>query len=407
MIFSILRFSAARPPVFLLPPFYGTNLWFSFNQTSGLPRYCPDRLNDSMLWIDPWHFIPFRYNCVIKFMTIFLDANGTLGNWPNVSISIHDFGGDESVRHVMQLKPFNFWVIPVLAPLIDRFKALGYRLKKDLFVAPYDWRIAPVYSDDLFVQLKRLIEESYAENGEKAALFGFSLGGFTLQHFLTHFVDSAWKDKYVSHVVLLAPSHAGTVSNFYNFWTRTTPIMPWVKGDALSLLYESWPVGHDHMPNHVIFKDSEFIIGPQGETYGPSDIFDLAKKHGRIGKQFWPIYEKSEAVISQAPKDPGLKTFLLYNSGRSTPVRVNFTRGWDVPPKFIYGRGDGNVPAEGLDWTCAHWRNLTCFDFADGRKTYEHQPLITNSYVLDIVVNLTLGIEAQLKGEPNPKRHDL
>jgi lecithin-cholesterol acyltransferase len=332
-------------------------------------------------------------------MTTFLDNNGTLVNWPNVTISVHDFGGDESVRHAIHIRPFNIPLMPVFGPLIDCFKKFGYKLKEDLFVAPYDWRIAPVYSDELFVQLKSLIESIFEKRREKVSLFGFSLGGFTIQYFLTQIVNQTWKDRYISHIVLLAPSHTGTVSNFYNVWTRTTPIMPWTSGESLSLLYESWPVGHDHMPNHVVFKNSEFIIGPSGETYRPSEVFELAKNHSRIGKQFWPIYERSEALLKEAPREPGVKTFLLYNSGRRTRVKVKFDRGWNKPPRSIYGKGDGNVQSEGLEWTCKNWNNITCFDFKESTKKYGHQPLITNQYVLNIVVKLTIGIETKLQRE--------
>jgi hypothetical protein len=352
-----------------------------------------------MLWIDPFEFIPPRHNCIIRYMTTFLDSDGKLVNWPNVSIRVRDFGGDSPTRYAVRVKPFNIPFVPVFAPLVDLLKSRGYKVKRDLFIASYDWRIAPIFSQTLFAKLKSLIESTYERARERVVLFGFSLGGFTLQHFLTHYVDDDWKHKYVEHIVLLAPSHAGTVSNFYNFWTQTTPIIPWATGEALSLLYESWPVGHDHMPNHVVYKDSEFIIGPNLETYKPKDVLALAKKHGRIGKRFVPIYAQSEAVISKAPKEPGVKTWLLYNSGRRTVVRLNFTRGWDNKPRSIHGAGDGNVPSEGIEWTCMNWGNTTCFDFKNDGRKYAHQPLITNSYVIEMVANLSMGIETPLVRE--------
>jgi hypothetical protein len=74
-----------------------------------------------------------------------------------------------------------------------------------------------------------LIELSYSRNRAPAILVGFSLSSSSSR--------AAWKDR------CAARRHVS------NFLTRTIPPLTWIGGDALKTLFESLPVGHDHMPN--------------------------------------------------------------------------------------------------------------------------------------------------------------
>jgi lysophospholipase-3 len=391
MIHLITTCGYALQPVFLVPPFSGSNLWVSYNSTSGLPWFCPRRMDDTLLWVNPWQLLPKRHECFLKLMTTFPGPNGTLTNWPNVTVSVHDFGGEASVRHAIHLSPFNISFYPVLASIIDYFKRFNYTVKHDLFLCPYDWRISPVYNIDFFNSLKSLVEQSYEQNKTPAGLFGFSLGGCLVHHFLTSFVDAQWKARYVSRLILLAPSHVGTVRNFYNYWTQAVLPLPWLGGEALDVMVESLPIGHSHMLNQVVYRDSEFIIGPEGETYKPAQVLDLIKSQGRIRPQFVPVYEQSEALTRKAPIDPGLPVVLIYNSDRPTAVRLNFSAGWKKKPVLVDGRGDGVVPAEGIEWTCKNWSEISCVNLRESGTDGQHHNLISSSRVMEMILNLTRG----------------
>ena len=379
----------ARKPVILIPCFYGTNLWVSYNKTN-LPWYCPQEENDTLLWIGAKYALPHNMNCFFKLMSTFLNEKKEISNWPNTTISIHDFGGDESNRHVFSFQKFNLSVVVTYANIVDSFKSKGWILKKDLFVAPYDWRIAPTYSEEYYAQLKKLVEDAYKQNNNtKVTLFGFSLGGFMAQQFLAKFADQEWKDKFISQAILLSPSFTGTGDNVYNMWVKRIPFVPWIKTESLDFMLESMPVCQVHMPNEFIFQNETIIYGPDGEEYKAPDLYYLLKNKTIFRKEFDEMYEKSEIIMREAPHDLGVNTTLLFNSAIKTTVKLNFSNGWDGKPVKIKGEGDGTVLSKGLKWACKNWTRTRCFDFNNPNKEFQHQPMISNDYVLDIISNIT------------------
>jgi hypothetical protein len=105
----------------------------------------------------------------------------------------------------------------------------------------------------------------------------------------------------------------------------------------------------------------------------------LAKNQSQIGHRFLPINERSEAIISKAPAELEGKTALMYKSAMKTRIS-----GWDRKPLSICGRGDRVVPAEGIEWTCTNWTNITCVDLMKSKGKHEYHPLF--------IVNLTIGM---------------
>ena len=117
----LLKLTLEQQPVVLVPPFYGTNLWTTYNQTN-LPWFCPQEENDTLLWVGPKFLLPHRVSCFFNLMTTFLDENGKITDWPNTTVSIHDFGGDESTRFAAHLKTFNISAVVTYARIVDTFK---------------------------------------------------------------------------------------------------------------------------------------------------------------------------------------------------------------------------------------------------------------------------------------------
>ena len=384
-----LRFCFGKQPVVLVPPFYGTNLWVTYKDAN-LPWYCPQEGNDSLLWVGPKYLLPHRISCFFNLMTTFLDENGKIVNWPNSTISIHDFGGDESTRFAAHSETFGISAVVTYSKIVDSFVEKGWTLKKDLFVAPFDWRIAPTYSEDLFEKLKDLIQIASQRNeNQKVVLFGFSLGGFVSQQFLSKHMTSDWKKQYIKQAILMAPSFTGTTDNLYNLWIHRTPLMPIIKMEALDLVLESWPVAHAHMPNEVIFANETIVYGPDGKEYKAPDVYYLIMNHSIVRKEFHQMYEKSEKILREEPKDLGVPTTILYNTAVPTTVKLNYSKGWTEKPQKIKGKGDGSILGDGLEWACRTWKNTRCFDFKNPSKEFHHQPLISNQYVLDVISNLT------------------
>ena len=326
---------------------------------------------------------------MFKLMTSFIDENGNIIDWPNSTVYVHDFGGDESVRYVVHAEFINKTYGVSFANFVDHFKHLGWVLKKNLFVAPYDWRLAPTFSELFWPDFKKMVENAYESHKEKVTIIGFSQGGFMAQQFFAKHCDSEWKSKYISQCILIAPSFTGNLQNMYNFWVKRIPFAKFVHNDVLSYCFEQMPSVHVHMPNEVIYKDVVLAIGPDGREYKGKDVHDLIMNHSLFNENARKMYEKSQIIMNEAPQDLGVKTILLMNSGVKTAVAMNFSNGFDKTPIRIFGEGDGTLPAYGHKWACKNWKNVTCIDFRQSTKNYEHYPLISNNRVLNVISNIT------------------
>lgn len=95
-------------------------------------------------------------------------------------------------------------------------------------------------------------------------------------------------------------------------------------------------------------------------------------------------------MFDKTQKDLGVKTTLLFNSGRKTAVLLNFSKGFDKLPIKVLGEGDGTMPAYGYRWVCKHFSNITCIDFKTDSDKYDHYPLMTNDRTAAIATNITL-----------------
>ncbi|KAK8892808.1 hypothetical protein M9Y10_030056 [Tritrichomonas musculus] len=386
MLFIFITY---RNPVVLLPPFFGSNLWITYNNTN-LPWYCPKSENDKLLWLRASYLLPHKINCMLKLMTSFIDEKGKIKDWPNSSVYIHDFGGDESASYIIQTDLFHKKFGSSFVYFVEHFKKLGWEVKKDLFVAAYDWRIAPTFSESFWPDFKQLIEKAYKNNNDtKVVIIGFSQGGSMIQQFLTKHSTIEWKEKFISHVILISPAFTGFVQDLYNLWMKEHPFAPFIHLDSLNTCFEQMPGVHAILPNEFIFKDATIAYGPDGEEYKGKDLRKLLMNHLLSNEHSRKIFEITEETLSEPPSDIGVKTTLLMNSGVKTAIALNFSNGFNKRPIRIFSGGDGTLAAFGYKWVCNNWKNITCVDFNNSGDNYHHYPLISNNRVLNLISNIT------------------
>ena len=395
LAFALWALCRANLPVIILPPLYGSNLYVSYNKTD-LPWYCPSEMDNELLWVDTKLFVPPRINCLLKLLQVFYDTKtGKIGNRPGVEVKVHPdhFGGDESVRYV-DSGILGHQFVDALASMTSFFLTHGYRMKKDLYAAPYDWRIAPAGIDEFWGQLHDLIIEAYLKNGNtKVTILGYSCGAFNLHHFLTTKVTEEWKQKYIEKIVFLAPSFTGTHDVFDGLFNRYTPLIPFWRTEVMADMVESLPCVHAHLQNVEVFGNLTMVVGPDGENYTAADLKDLLIRHNRVRGDCQPMLEKSMPFRQKAPVDINLPTMVIYNTGVPTHVRLEYNRGWDKWPDYVTDRGDGTIPANGAEWVCEKWdhtRNpMVCVDLDNDHQRFNHQPLTYNPYVHELLFNVT------------------
>ena len=391
MILLLINFISSLKPVILLPPLYGTNLHVTYHDIN-LPWYCPKSMNDNLLWIDPMLLVPPRYNCVLNLLRAYYnDETGKVENLKGVNITVHDFGGDESVLYV-DGGIFGFQFFDTYASLIHYFKTKGYVIGRNLFIAPYDWRMAPVVIDDFSEKMKKLIIKANEINHEKVTIMGYSCGGYTLHRFLTTQITDEWKQKYIEKIVFSVPSFGGSMDPFNVLFDHQSSLTP-IHNQNMRILLQSLPYVHSHLLNEEVYGDIPVVRGPDGRNYTARDLPDLLINHSKIDKSYYPIMDMGNELTRKAPADVNMPTAIIFNTCYPTRLTLNFKNGWDQMPIIETGEGDGTIPSKAAQWACDNWDHKRfpkiCINLDNHEERFRHQPMTRNPYIHELLFNMT------------------
>lgn len=431
-----------KTPIILVPGLYGSNLYATYNNINDIPWYCPKKMDEEILFINAKFVVPPLYNCLAYLTQGFYD-NGSrqFNNIPGVNISVRDFGGDGSVDYIIKSSSkinkmqsndnlsffgkiknfFNIKCYDNFNSLIKYYTDRGYILGENFFAAPYDWRMAPLFIDNYWPKLEKLIENAYEKsNRKKVTLIGFSMGCFVIQQFLssnTIFVRDSknnlrippiknisqtitdeWKEKYIEKVVMLAPSFGGSHKSFDGVFNHFTTLIPEIRNKYITNMSTSLPSFHAHFPNYAIFGNITIVQGPDGDNYTARNLITLVSNHSKIRKQDSDLMNVVVSSIhSEPPFDIGEKIPLsvIYNSQVNTLSLLQFKEGWDKNPTRVYKKvGDGTIQVEGPKYICNNWktenRSLLCIDLNNPDESkYVHSALPQNPNVQELLFNLT------------------
>ena len=427
-----------KKPVVLVPGLYGSNLYVSYDEKAKVPWYCPKKADNELLWIRTKLAFPPFVNC-IAYLTQnkFNNETQKLENNPGVNITVEDFGRHTSVDYIVknQAKFRDYDVKDKKGKLefydnfgsyIKHFINNGYKIGKDFFVAPYDWRLAPLFVDDFWTRFRKLIEEAYDKSkGKKVTLAGFSMGCFMIQQFLASkqlirktkgrkidgrplwtsikdpqiAVSERWINKYIEKVVFLAPSFGGSLKVFDGMLRRFSPLIPFYRTEYIADMSTSIPGFYSHWPNLEIFKGLNVVKGPDGRNYTIEQLRDLVFNYSNIKPEYVPIMDISIDLQRKAPIDIGenIPLTIIYNSKVPTASFLDYKKGWDHDPvRYFNGSGDGTVPSRGIRYACDNWkthkRHLICIDLEkDDANNFEHGALSSNPFVLNMIYNAVNG----------------
>lgn len=259
--------SPGRTPVVLFPAFHLTKLqvtvhnqrtdpkcprsgrfqdWFRNDQPSAFGQVCQDELETLRYDTNPAKPMPLRFS-----------------EQAGVTVEVVDYGRTDSA--------------PFYEPLYKKLESAGYRRDKDIRVAGYDARLTPDQGG-FFARAKRLVEQTYHENGNRPVqLVGHSNGPIYIQYLLTH-TGQAWRDTYVHGFTPLAGNFPGqgllysvlfTGLNVTDFGYPKT-----VENAASSArMYLTAPSTYLSASDPKIFGDRETVIkdNSTGRSYTPRD----------------------------------------------------------------------------------------------------------------------------------------
>lgn len=404
LLFSLLvefACSNKKTPIILIPGFFDSQIMVSYDSTKfpieNRPKYCPSKANNSWEFFNVLHLIPPYLFCTANLLKLhFNDTTNEIVDTKNVNVSVIDFGGIDAINKLVRL-PGGFHIIDLYGEYIrELISQRGYIVKRNLFGAPYDWRLGAAQRDSHYDKMKNLIEHAYNTNdGEKVAIVAHSQGTIVLTSFLER-MTSEWRQKYVKRVALLAPCFAGYGMAQLYVWLAGVPDMPWFKSKVLGDFIRSAPGFSTLFPNQAIYGNTTIFYDTNGNPVSSLDLPDFFIKAGLFEGENAKIFNYSLHFLRRVPKELDVETLIYYNSNLPTLNSINYTQPNSLSKEIIYVPGDGNVASIGTEYVCKKWAhlpNIKCIDTKDGTH---HTDFLTKPSYANKILNWAFN------EDPNP-----
>jgi lysophospholipase-3 len=281
--------------------------------------------------------------------------------------------------------------------MYQRLEAAGYVRNRSIRVAGYDARLTPDIGD-FFSRTKRLIEETYDQNGRRPVhVVGHSNGPLYIQYLLTH-TSREWRDKFIQGFTPIAGNFPGQGSlysilftglNIIDFSLPTDP----VQAKTSARLYLTNPSTYMSAADPEVFGRQEVVLknSTTGKEYTPADFRRLLADAGlqRLG----PIAEHYTGFVEFTDRGhfPFVDVFAEKGSGIPTQIGAvlpNLTVGQVVDPNTQLILAPGDINQEDITNDAVNvWKAMKCFHFSlKDNPGVNHFELPSNAGLLDRLV---------------------
>ncbi|XP_011632124.1 group XV phospholipase A2-like isoform X1 [Pogonomyrmex barbatus] len=341
-------------PVILVPGDGGSQVEAKINKSSVVHYICEKVSNDYFsLWLNMELLVPVVIDCFIDNLKLNYDnVTRTTSNQLGVQIRIPGWGDPFVVEYID----------PSRASPGSYFKDIGNMLVNDLGYirnlslrgAPYDFRKGPSESEEFFIKLKTLVEETYImNNNTPVTLLAHSMGG-PMTLIMLQRQSQKWKDKYINALITLSAVWAGSVK----------AIKVFAIGDDLGAYFLRESILRDEqitspslgwlLPSKLFWKDTEILVQSDQKNYTLNNLqqyfIDIDVPNA------WEFRKDNEKYQLDFTA-PGVKVYCLYGSKVNTVEKLYYKPGTTVNdyPQLIFGDGDGTVNIRSLE-ACTHWQ---------------------------------------------------
>lgn len=352
---------AQTTPVVLFPGWHGTKLQVTVTSQTVASECAPSGTFENLFLAGRQP--DFDQVCQDKLMTLsykrwpFMPMSQRFSDQPGVSVAIMDYGNTESA--------------PLYEGLYAFLEAHGYTRNVNIRVAGYDSRLTPDMGDFLQRTVK-LIEQTYADNGNTPVhLVGHSNGPLYAQFLLTQ-TSQAWKNKYIHGFTPLAGNWPGQGSMYAFLFTGfnvNDGSFPADTANATSsaLMYQSHPSTYMSAADPAVFKNDEVVIQAGSAAYTPQHYRKLFRDAGlALAEELGPYYI-GFVRFQQPPFFPNVDVYAEIGSGLDTFVGLRLS---DLSvgqlvndlAQFIMGPGDSNQE-DITNYSIQVWDKMRCFQF--------------------------------------------
>lgn len=374
-------------PVILVPGLAGSRL--QAHVEASKPKVniiCSRQAGWQDVWLSLRSFLPVAIDCWIDNVRMEYDPeSGFTREAPGVKSRVAHFGSVESVRHLDLKSPS---LTQYFHSIIERYERLGYQPDRNLFAAPYDFRLAPQQLKKSFFQpLKKLIEFAHSNerleplepagaNGEPAAsrlarptvgkkvtLVCHSMGCTHLLIFLRR-QQAAWRQKRIRKLIALASPWGGTVKALKALLVGEQFGLPLVSETKMRRLARTFPGVAYMVAQPEVFERpnrNELDFGGQVLVQTPERDFrvnDLAELLEAAGAaRQWSWFQKTASLIKPLEPLADLSVDCLHGMNIPTPESLIFRNSTDFPDgdyELVLGDGDGTVNHQSL-LVCDLW----------------------------------------------------
>ncbi|KAF8073211.1 Pla2g15 [Scenedesmus sp. PABB004] len=279
-------------------------------------------------------------------------------------------------------------------------RELGYSPGRDLFAAPYDWRLDLSALDEggQFDAIARRVSAAVARNcGRKAILVGHSMGTVVSLGLLQHPAYAAWREANVQAYVALAPPLGGTTYAIASKLGGNRVNLLQALGDLLQpLLNELIYHGSRGLPSMLMLmpypgiwgRDHVLVSTPE-RNYTLGGITSLFEAIGDTqSAELYDQVHDLNTLVAKGPV-PGVPTYCIYGSGVPTVQSWSYSRivrdrpaapGTATPRTM--GDGDGVVNVESMR-LCSRLTNASrIFELGGG---VNHGNVVYHPDALDVV----------------------
>ncbi|KAK9850975.1 hypothetical protein WJX84_006128 [Apatococcus fuscideae] len=358
--------AGGRSPVIIIPGLAGSVLEEKVNQANPRPWYwfCQGKHDWQVLWFSLQ--AASRPPCLLDEMQIRFDgATGRYHNQTGVEIRPYDWGG---LTGVAALDPDAPAYSGTYLELINGLKDEGYQERKDLFGAPFDFRLNAegLQQVGFFKNLTELVEGAVAGNpGTKATLIAHSMGALATTFWLARKGDQ-WIDAHIAAFISVSAPWQGSPTALKGSISGDNFDISVIPHDLLRPLQSTAPSGPWLFPAADLWGDKVLVETRGGDKYRAADAVKML--HDLNLTQQAELYGRSHAATYPLPK-LRVPMYCLHGSNVSTDYAFQY----DVdhfsaapppaPANRTTGDGDGTVDIRSLMACKEFGPQVKIFDF--------------------------------------------